>query len=80
MTLKKNGIAQKSVTSAANGSYNLGSLKPGTYTVSFARTGYTFPVLGPYTIGPGVNTADVKANLATGSTTTTPRTRLQTND
>ncbi len=78
VTLKKSGVSVKSVTTGTNGAYNLGSLKPGTYTVSFTRSGYTFPVLGPYTIGPSVNTADVKANSALGATQTTPRTRLTT--
>jgi hypothetical protein len=78
VTLKKSGVPVKSVTTGTNGAYNLGSLKPGTYTVGFTRAGYTFPVLGPYTIGPSVNTADVKANSALGSTPTAPRTRLST--
>ena len=80
VTLKKSGVPVKSVTTGTLGTYTLGSLKPGTYTVSFTRAGFTFPVLGPYTIGPSVNTANVKANLALGSTTTTPKTRLSTVD
>jgi hypothetical protein len=37
---------------AANGTYALGSLKPGSYTVVFDRAGYSFPVPTTWVVGP----------------------------
>ena len=37
---------------AANGTYTLGSLKPGSYTIVFYRAGYSFPAPTTWVVGP----------------------------
>jgi hypothetical protein len=53
VTLKKGGVVVKTVYSAANGMFSAGGLKPGTYTLSVIRAGYTFAMpAATITVGP----------------------------
>jgi len=53
--LKQGAVLKRQVTTAANGTYNTGNLKPGTYTVFVSKTGYTFASpAGTLTIGPSL--------------------------
>ncbi len=58
VTVRKAGTAAKSVYTAANGTFSAGSLKPGTYTLTITKTGYTFAnPAATITVGPsGTNT------------------------
>jgi PKD repeat protein len=46
------GVVVRKVYTAIDGTFSAGSLKPGTYTLSVARGGYTFPAVAPITVGP----------------------------
>ena len=52
--LYKGTVLQKSVSTAATGTFSFGSLKPGTYSLKVLKSGYTFanPAWGPTAIGP----------------------------
>jgi hypothetical protein len=63
VVLYKNGIAQKSTTSALNGTYTIGNLKPGMYSIKVTRAGYRFadPAIASVTVGPNRNGENVSA-------------------
>ncbi|MFI5395598.1 MAG: PKD domain-containing protein [Candidatus Binatia bacterium] len=46
------GVVVRKVYTAIDGTFSAGSLKPGTYTLSVAKGGYTFPAVAPITVGP----------------------------
>jgi PKD repeat protein len=50
----------RNVYTAANGTYTLANLKPGTYTLTVIKTGYTFPAAVNVTVG-GNQVNDVNA-------------------
>jgi PKD repeat protein len=56
------GVIKRSVTSTANGTFNSGNMKPGTYNVKITRMGYTFTNPPNVTIGPNVSGLLYKAN------------------
>ncbi|HSP05851.1 MAG TPA: carboxypeptidase-like regulatory domain-containing protein, partial [Acidobacteriota bacterium] len=45
----------KTLLSDANGFFAFANLKPGVYTLTIIKTGYTFPVVPPITVGPNSN-------------------------
>jgi hypothetical protein len=51
VTLRKGAVA-KTVYTGALGTFTAGSLKPGTYTLTVSKSGYTFPASAPITVGP----------------------------
>jgi hypothetical protein len=55
------GVVVKMVYSAVDGSYSAGSLKPGDYTLTTTKLGYTFPDVGPVTVGPSSAGDDITA-------------------
>jgi hypothetical protein len=59
--VKKDGTLLKSTMSAADGTYSTGNMKPGTYTLTVTKSGYTFTVpAATVTIGPS-KTPDIWA-------------------
>ena len=70
VTLWKRGTFIKSVTSGVNGSFSFGSLKPGGYTITAAKTGYVFGNTVERNVGP----SQTDANISPTSTPTSPRT------
>jgi carboxypeptidase family protein len=62
VTVKKGTTAVKTVYTAANGTYSAGSLRPGSYTLTVTKSGYTFPVTGPVAIGPNATGIDITAS------------------
>ncbi len=52
VTLSKGGSVVKTVYTLANGTFAAGFLKPGTYTLTITKVGYTFPAVAPITVGP----------------------------
>ena len=49
----RKGTTVRTVYTASNGTFSVGSLKPGTYTLTVTKSGYTFPVpAATITIGP----------------------------
>jgi hypothetical protein len=63
VTVSKGGVFVKSVFTAANGTFSAGFLKPGTYTLTVSKPGYTFPVpaVAAVTVGPSSPGNDVTA-------------------
>ena len=54
VTATNTATAQTASTAVtiANGTYTLGSLKPGSYSVAFVRAGYSFAVPATWVVGP----------------------------
>ncbi len=48
----KIGSTTRQAYTTTNGSYSIGLLKPGSYTMTVTRSGFTFPVLPGFTLGP----------------------------
>ena len=61
--VKKGVVLVKSMNTAADGSYSTGNMKPGTYTLTISKTGYTFasPTL-TVTIPPTATSQNFTAN------------------
>jgi hypothetical protein len=57
VTSTTNGLVAGSAITLANGTYTVGSLKPGSYNVFVSKPGYTFtaPAGNPYTVGPNAS-------------------------
>ncbi len=70
VTLKKAGVPVKTVYTSATGTFTASSLKPATYQIYVAKTGYTFPNPTLVTVGPNNTTANV---VASASITVTPK-------
>ncbi len=51
VTVKKGGVVVKTVYTAASGGFSAGDLKPGTYSLTITKSGYTFAT-STITIGP----------------------------
>jgi hypothetical protein len=63
VTVSKGGVFVKTVFTAANGTFSAGFLKPGTYTLTVSKPGYTFPVpaVAAVTVGPSSSGNNVTA-------------------
>jgi PKD repeat protein len=59
---RKAGRVAATAYSAANGTFTLKNLKPGTYTVTVSKYGYTFPAIAPITVGPSSSGNTIQAN------------------
>lgn len=46
------GSTTRQAYTATNGSYSIGLLKPGSYTLTVTKAGYTFPPASSFTLGP----------------------------
>ncbi|MBI5505534.1 MAG: carboxypeptidase regulatory-like domain-containing protein [Deltaproteobacteria bacterium] len=61
VTVKKSGVVVKTVYTSATGAFSAGSLKPGTYTLTVTKSGYTFAspaatlTIGPSSAGNVIN-------------------------
>lgn len=64
VVLKKGTQVIRTVYSASNGTYAIGTLKPGTYTINITKTGYAFPAPPSVTVGPSSS-----GNTVTGTAT-----------
>lgn len=64
ITVKKGTAAVKTVFTAANGTYSVSGLKPGTYTLTVTKVGYTFPAPLSVTVGPSQSGKNVTALTA----------------
>jgi hypothetical protein len=60
--VKKGSSIIKAVYTASNGTFAVGSLKPGSYTLTVLKAGLTFPVTGPLVIGPSQSGLVITAN------------------
>ena len=62
VTAKKGALVAGTAYSAADGSYTIGNLKPGAYTLTVTRSGYTFSVpAASATVGPSSAGNDITA-------------------
>lgn len=61
VAVKKAGVAIKTVYTATNGTFSAGSLKPGDYTLTPAKTGYVFPSSGVIHVGPSSSGNNINA-------------------
>src|SRR5262249_29419469 len=50
-----NGLVAGNGITAANGTYTVGALQPGTYTVTFSKAGYLFTTPAAVTVGPSAS-------------------------
>jgi PKD repeat protein len=56
VTVKKGATVVGAATSASNGAFTAGNLKPGTYTLTVTRSGYTFTIpAATITVGPSTS-------------------------
>ena len=62
--LKVGTVVKRTVFTNASGAWNVANLKPGTYTVSVSKTGYTFGNPAPsIPVGPGSSGNDIQATV-----------------
>jgi len=54
VNMKRNGVTVKTVATASNGTFSYTLAKPGSYTLTTTKSGYAFPIMGPYTVGPNL--------------------------
>ena len=67
--VRRGGTLVRTVYSTALGAYSVGSLRPGTYTLTVTKSGYVFPTVPPVTVGPSNLAVNIVAisPLVTGS-------------
>jgi PKD repeat protein len=55
-------MAPQSKSTGTTGNFSFTNLKPGTYSVTVTKLGYTFPAVTPITVGPSGTTGNIIAN------------------
>ena len=59
--VRRSGTLVRTVYTGTLGTFTVGSLRPGSYTLTVTKTGFVFPVVPPVTLGPSNTTLRVVA-------------------